>query len=93
MDMERLHVVIDGRVQGVGFRFATQREAMARGLGGWVRNLYDGRVEAEFEGPRGALEAMLAWCRSGPAFARVSSVETAWESGEPCYGDEFRIRM
>jgi acylphosphatase len=90
--MNRLRVVIDGRVQGVGFRFSTQREAMALGLGGWVRNLYDGRVEAEFEGPRGTLEAMLAWCRGGPAFARVSNVEVEWESGEPRYGGEFRIR-
>ena len=91
--MERLRVVIDGRVQGVGFRFSTQREAMALGLGGWVRNLGDGRVEAEFEGARPALDAMLAWCRSGPAFAMVSTVETEWESGDQRYGGEFRTRV
>ena len=91
--MERLRVVIDGRVQGVGFRYSTQRQAVAMGLGGWVRNLYDGRVEAEFEGPRPALESMLAWCHQGPAFAHVSSVDAAWESGDPVYDGKFRIRM
>ena len=83
MESERLHVLIEGRVQGVGFRFSTYEQALAMGLNGWVRNLYDGRVEAEFEGPRGALEQMLAWCREGPGPARVTNVEACWERGEP----------
>lgn len=80
--MDRLHVFIEGRVQGVGFRYSTYDEALARGLSGWVRNLVDGRVEAEFEGAKADLDAMLGWCRLGPRFARVDRVEAAWESGE-----------
>lgn len=82
---ERLHVLIEGMVQGVGFRFATQRQAAALHLNGWVRNLPDGRVEAEFEGPRTNLEQMLQWCRHGPRLAEVIRVDSAWESGEPKY--------
>ncbi|MBN2308966.1 MAG: acylphosphatase [Candidatus Hydrogenedentes bacterium] len=87
----RLHVWIAGRVQGVGFRYATVREATARGLTGWVQNLDDGRVEAVFEGERVLLEDMADWCRGGPGFARVTDVEVQWESGEPRY-DRFGIR-
>jgi acylphosphatase len=88
---QRLHVRIEGRVQGVGFRYATNRTALTFGLTGWVRNLPDGCVEAEFEGSREALEQMLDWCRQGPSFAHVTHVEPAWQSGEPLYS-AFRIR-
>ena len=71
----RVHVVIEGRVQGVFFRASTRDEARARGLGGWVRNLPDGRVEALFEGDRLVVENMLAWCHKGPPYAYVSRVE------------------
>jgi len=67
-------VVIDGRVQGVGFRASCARRAVDAGLAGWVRNLPDGRVEAVFEGPVGAVEAVVAWCRQGPPLARVTRV-------------------
>ncbi|MBP8128340.1 MAG: acylphosphatase [Candidatus Hydrogenedentes bacterium] len=79
----RLHVYVEGRVQGVGFRYATCAKAESLRLNGWVRNLYDGRVEAVFEGPKAALEAMLAWCRRGPAAALVTKVEETWEEGPP----------
>ena len=88
---ERLHVVIKGRVQGVGFRWATRRQAETLGLNGWVRNQWDGYVEAEFEGDRGALESMLAWCHKGPAFAQVEKVEASWEP-EALQYDGFYIR-
>ena len=74
--MECIRVVIEGRVQGVGFRYHTCAEARALGVNGWVRNCPDGRVEAEFEGSEDALQAMLAWCQRGPAMARVSRVVT-----------------
>ncbi len=77
-DQERLHVLIEGRVQGVFFRAATRDEARAWGLAGWVRNLPDGRVEALFEGERRALEKMLAWCRQGPPYAYVDHLEVEW---------------
>lgn len=80
---DRLHVYIEGRVQGVGFRYAVCAKAESLGLAGWVRNLHDGRVEGEFEGPKAVLEAMLAWCHRGPALAVVTKVDSTWEEGPP----------
>lgn len=71
---ERRHVWVRGRVQGVFFRQSCATEAAKRSVGGWVRNLPDGRVEAVFEGPASAVEAMVEWCRSGPPHARVKGV-------------------
>jgi acylphosphatase len=79
-DKERLHVLIEGRVQGVFFRASTRDEARARGLAGWVRNLPDGRVEALFEGDRRIVENLLAWCRKGPPYAYVARVEVEWQA-------------
>ncbi|HXX91275.1 MAG TPA: acylphosphatase [Acidimicrobiales bacterium] len=70
----RRRVVVDGFVQGVGFRASCARRAADAGLGGWVRNLADGRVEAVFEGRSGDVEALVAWCRQGPPLARVTRV-------------------
>ena len=70
-------VLIEGRVQGVGFRYACAREAIAAGLVGVVRNLPDGRVEAVFEGSPDPVDALVAWCRRGPGSARVQSVRVA----------------
>ncbi|MBI4558810.1 MAG: acylphosphatase [Candidatus Hydrogenedentes bacterium] len=86
----RLHVIIQGRVQGVGFRYWAHREADARGLTGWVRNRWDGQVEAEFEGPEEALQQMLLACRKGPSFAHVTDVTSEWSSSDTEYRD-FRI--
>jgi acylphosphatase len=75
----RARVIVSGSVQGVGFRWACREEADRLGLAGFVRNLPDGRVEAAFEGPEGAVEGMLAWCRTGPGWARVGAVEVVNE--------------
>jgi len=75
----RAHVFVTGRVQGVWFRESTRRRAEELGLGGWVRNLPDGRVEAHFEGDEAAVEAAIAFVRRGPEHARVSDVAV-----EPC---------
>ena len=72
--MERVRILISGRVQGVGFRYHTCAHAQAAGIRGWVRNTRDGRVEAEFEGTAEALSDMVAWCRRGPITARVDEV-------------------
>ena len=74
-----LHVYIEGLVHGVGFRYATRREAVSNELTGWVKNLPDGRVEALFQGDKRALERMLLWCKEGPVHARVARVDVAWE--------------
>ncbi len=71
----RRRVLVSGRVQGVWFRDTCRREAAARGVAGWVRNLADGRVEAVFEGRPDAVAAMIDWCRRGPPRARVVGVE------------------
>ncbi|MFY9316643.1 MAG: acylphosphatase [Burkholderiales bacterium] len=66
---------IAGRVQGVGFRYALQRAALARGLTGWVRNRRDGTVEAVLQGDAAAVDAVTAWARRGPPAARVERVD------------------
>ena len=69
------HVVIRGRVQGVGYRAWTEYTALDHGLEGWVRNRRDGSVEAVFAGPPEAVEAMVAACRHGPPGARVDAMD------------------
>jgi acylphosphatase len=88
--LTRAHVFITGRVQGVSFRWYTQDKAQELDLTGWVRNLWDGRVEAIFEGEEQAVREAVAWCRTGPPFARVDSIEVKFE--EPT-GDFDRFRM
>jgi acylphosphatase len=83
----RAHLWLSGRVQGVGFRASTEEEAKRiGGVGGWVRNLSDGRVEAVIEGRRDRVEALVAWCRKGPSSADVTKVE---RKDEPP-GGEFK---
>ena len=81
----RAHAVISGRVQGVAFRIETQWAAERIGVRGWVRNRWDGTVEALFEGERARVEEMIAWCRRGPELARVEAVDLRWED----YRGEF----
>jgi acylphosphatase len=88
----KLHVWVEGRVQGVFFRESTRREASALGLSGWVRNLPDGRVEAFFVGPREACERALAFVRQGPPASSVTRVEQRWEETAPAPAREFEVR-
>jgi acylphosphatase len=82
----RRRVVVRGRVQGVWFRDSCREQAQASGVAGWVRNLPDGRVEACFEGPPGAVDALVAWSREGPRRARVTGVEVYDEAPEGARG-------
>lgn len=84
------HVLVSGRVQGVGFRWHARAQAQELGLAGWVVNLPDGRVEAWVEGEPRAVEAMLAWLARGPSAARVTSVESV--ANEPCGLTDFAVR-
>jgi acylphosphatase len=86
----RARVVIRGRVQGVFFRVETGERARSLGLAGWVRNNPDGTVEAVFQGDRDRVDSMLAWCRRGPAAARVEDVDVEWM--EPRDEDGFATR-
>lgn len=81
----RLHLVISGQVQGVGFRYSAQQQARSLDLNGWVRNLPGGSVEAVVEGEPEAVGTFVTWAHSGPSGAVVDSVETEAESprGEP----------
>ena len=69
--MKAYHVTLQGRVQGVGFRWHTRLEARALRLHGWVRNLDDGSVEVCLEGEEAGVEELLQWLREGPSGARV----------------------
>jgi len=87
----RAHIRLSGRVQGVGFRYATADEARRRKLGGWVRNLDSGSVEAVFEGSPAAVEGMLRWCEEGPPGAYVRDVRVSWDE-PPEHLSRFDIR-
>lgn len=82
----RLHAVVEGRVQGVGFRYFVEELADALGLTGWVRNRWDGTVEVLAEGERQLLEKLLAGLRRGPRAAYVTDVQVEWQA----YTGEFR---
>ena len=75
----RKHVIIKGRVQGVWFRATIQERALARGVTGWVKNTYDGYVEAVFEGDAEEVEKLVRWCHKGPPGAIVKEVQVKTE--------------
>ena len=87
----RQHVVVSGRVQGVGFRAAARAKAEACGVAGWVRNRSDGSVEAAFEGDAEAVAALVAFCRTGPRLARIERVEVREEPAEGLTRFELRL--
>ena len=82
------HIIVRGRVQGVGYRAWIAGEAEARGLGGWARNRRDGTVEAVLSGPDEAVAALIAKCQHGPGMARVSGVDN-----EAATDDMLKLRM
>ncbi len=75
MTLIRAHAFVAGRVQGVFFRASTQEQAKDLGIGGWVRNLSDGRVEVLVEGKQSAVEQLVQWLWHGPPGADVEKVE------------------
>lgn len=83
-------LVVTGRVQGVTFRAATAQEARRAGVRGWVRNEPDGSVAVHAEGPAAAVEALVAWCASGPALARVHDVRRSAGTVEGCGSFDVR---
>jgi acylphosphatase len=85
----RRRVLVQGRVQGVGFRASCAQRARAAGVGGTVRNLGDGRVEAIFEGASDVVNALVAWCEHGPAYADVRHIDVFDE--DPLGDTTFRV--
>jgi acylphosphatase len=85
-----IHVRIEGRVQGVGYRLWTERKASELGLVGWVRNRRDGSVEAVFQGPPATVDAMIEACRRGPSAAAVTDVLIREEEDASFAGFEVR---
>ncbi len=77
-NQKKLHAVVHGRVQGVGFRDATVRMAQSLGVTGWVQNRPDSTVETVAVGDKATLERFLAFLNEGPAFARVEWVDVDW---------------
>lgn len=88
--MTRLRFLVEGRVQGVGYRWFVRETAARLGLTGWTRNLEDGTVEIEAEGAAQALEAFAGELRTGNALARISSLRSA--RIEPQGDKSFEIR-
>jgi acylphosphatase len=83
--LKRVHIFVSGVVQGVFFRANTRDKAKSLGIGGWVRNLLDGRVEIVAEAEREQLKELINWCYHGVPYARVDNVEVKWEE----YRGEF----
>jgi acylphosphatase len=82
------HIIVHGRVQGVGFRAFVEVEALTRGLEGWVRNRSDGSVEAVFAGEADAVDAMIEACQRGPSFGARVDVLHQRDSD----GDDLKLR-
>ena len=89
-EQTRLHAIVEGRVQGVGFRAFVERNAWQLGVTGWVRNRWDGTVELTAEGDRAALDQLLGAIRRGPQASRVTRVEPHWK---PATGEFSRFSM
>ena len=87
-NVETLAVRITGKVQGVGYRIATVRQAHSLGVTGWVRNLEDGSVEGLLQGPHDRIDQMLSWLHIGPPAARVEEVDVREVQDERHY-DRF----
>ncbi len=75
----QLHAIVEGHVQGVGFRYFVLQNAVQLGLTGWVRNTWDDKVEVCAEGPRPALETLAELLRSGPRNSNVTAIKPDWQ--------------
>lgn len=89
---ERLHAIVYGRVQGVGFRAFAARNAQKLGLTGWVRNRFNGTVETVAEGDHALLERYLRDLKSGPGPSNVTQVDQDWSQATMEF-DGFKVRM
>ena len=89
--MAAVDVRVQGLVQGVSFRYHTQKQASRLGVRGWVRNEPDGSVAGHFEGEREAVDALVEWCRQGPIGSRVTAVSV--REGADTQATRFDVRF
>ena len=85
----RYTIRVTGRVQGVGFRYSTLREAQNENITGYVKNMPDGSVEIEAEGSKDQLDIFVEWCRRGPGLSHVESLIV--DPLPPAGHEKFRI--
>jgi len=90
MGLKQVNIFVRGRVQGVYFRAAAQREGRRLGLTGWVKNRPDGAVEVLAEGEEEGLKELITWANRGPTAARVERVDVRWRGFA---GDFFDFRI
>jgi acylphosphatase len=90
--VHHVHVTVKGRVQGVGYRNWTYSQAKLLKINGWVRNLPEGDVEISAEGPEPALQSLITFLKTGPALAKVQSVEAKWTAVAKPQFSEFSIK-
>ena len=90
MAQKRVHLIVRGRVTGVYFRAASQREARRLGITGWVKNRQDGAVELLAEGDEDLIKEIIGWAHHGPSAARVDQVDVRWRGYTGEFSD-FRI--
>jgi acylphosphatase len=91
IDNKRLHAIVSGRVQGVGFRYFTQRQAVSHDLTGWVRNRWDGTVEIIAEGPVETVTKLLNVVQRGPHAGTTQNVKHLWQEPTGEFNN-FRVR-
>ncbi len=87
MTIKHLHLIVHGRVQGVGYRFACKQRADELGLYGWVKNRSDGSVEIVVEGAENTLDTFLQWAKKGPPYADVLNVDVVELTTYKAYGN------
>lgn len=89
-ERQQIHILVDGHVQGVGFRYFVYDFARQKGLYGWVRNRYNGQVEIQAEGARNDLDGLLDHVRRGPGRSMVTDVKYEWLTAANLY-DQFSM--
>ena len=87
----RVHIIVEGMVQGVGFRWFVAERAEELGLHGYVRNMYNGNVEIEAEGDRSLVENLIREVKVGPRSAHVTDLRLEWKEPQHQFG-HFEIR-
>ena len=91
MDTVRARILIEGRLQGMNFRYETQTQATKLGLAGFVRSLSDGRIEIEAQGDEEKVESLLDWCQEEPHGSNIKSILFRYDEPNRNYTD-FMLR-